>query len=241
MVILLVFSLIANAQNQFFTNRVALTNGWVFTIDDDFSAQSSGTFVTNDLTTRELLWSIHNKADKFDPTAHIYIQKEGLPVEIRVFAAEDGSPKAIRRIKELSPPYPRIILPKESRQKLKFLSVRARTLYINNLGNIQDLFASPSDEIYDVECRLRYPKARVEVFDDFIGGILSSDDLEPREQKLSALSETLATDIIWVTFQTTAGSFAYHDWQNGAHLRALTYGCEKEGRWLRVERMLGEC
>jgi len=80
-----------------------------------------------------------------------------------------------------------------------------------------------------------YPKARIEVFDDFIGGILSSDDLEPPEQKLSALSETLATDIIWVTFQTTAGSFAYHHWQSGSHLRALTYGCEKEGRWERVE------
>src|SRR5262245_8918344 len=78
-----------------------------------------------------------------------------------------------------------------------------------------------------------YPKARVEVFDDFIGGLLSSDDLEPPEQKLSALSAKLATDLIWVTFQTTAGSFVYHHWQKGLHLRALVYGCEKEGRWER--------
>jgi hypothetical protein len=80
-----------------------------------------------------------------------------------------------------------------------------------------------------------YPKAQVETFDEFMGGILSADDLEPPEQKLVALSANLATDVIWVTYQTTAGSFIYHHWQNRAHLRALMYGCAEEGQWDRVE------
>lgn len=80
-----------------------------------------------------------------------------------------------------------------------------------------------------------YPKATVEQFDDFIGGILSTDDVEPPEKKLSALSAKLITDVFWVTYQTTAGSFIYHHWLDGKHLRALMYGCLKEGRWDRVE------
>jgi len=80
-----------------------------------------------------------------------------------------------------------------------------------------------------------YPKARVETFDDFISGVLLSDEWKPPEQKLSALSAKLATDVFWVTYQTTAGSFIYHHWQNGSHLRALMYGCLKEGKWDRVE------
>src|SRR5262245_14571771 len=80
-----------------------------------------------------------------------------------------------------------------------------------------------------------YPKADVQTSDDFIGGVLSSDDIEPPEQKLSALSAKLATDVFWVSYQTTAGSFIYHHWLDGKHLRALMYGCMKEGRWERVE------
>ncbi|MGC3958445.1 MAG: hypothetical protein QM813_11040 [Verrucomicrobiota bacterium] len=80
-----------------------------------------------------------------------------------------------------------------------------------------------------------YPKASIQAFDDFIGGILSSDDVEPPEKKLSALSAKLTTDVFWVTYQTTAGSFIYHHWLDGEHLRALMYGCLKEGRWDRVE------
>ena len=80
-----------------------------------------------------------------------------------------------------------------------------------------------------------YPQAQVETFDEFMGGVLSADDLEPPEPKLSALSSELGTDVFWVTYQTTAGSFIYHHWLNGKHLRALMYGCRAEGRWDRVE------
>jgi hypothetical protein len=80
-----------------------------------------------------------------------------------------------------------------------------------------------------------YPKAEIETFPDFIGGILSSEDSEPPEKKLSAISEKLLTDVIWLGYQTTAGSFIYHHWNGGSHLRALSYGCIKTGKWDRVE------
>ena len=80
-----------------------------------------------------------------------------------------------------------------------------------------------------------YPKAQIETALNFMGGVLSSVDFEPPEQKLSALSAKLATDVIWVSYQSTAGSFIFHHWHNGLHLRALAYGCVKEGHWDRVE------
>ena len=79
-----------------------------------------------------------------------------------------------------------------------------------------------------------YPDACVETFDDFIGALLAADDLEPPEKKLAALSARLATDVMWVSFQTTAGSFIYHHWLDGKHLRGLVYGVTKEG-WERVD------
>src|SRR5262245_27432385 len=83
-----------------------------------------------------------------------------------------------------------------------------------------------------------YPKAQIETSADFMAGLLSDDEWNPTEQKLSklsTLSAKLATDIFWVTYQTTMGSFIYHHWHNGSHLRTLMYGCIKEFKWERVE------
>jgi hypothetical protein len=80
-----------------------------------------------------------------------------------------------------------------------------------------------------------YPNARIEVTKDFIGGVLSDDAVELPEQALSELSAKLETDVIWVTYQTTAESFIYHHWRAGKQLRALWYGCANEGTWERVE------
>ncbi len=79
-----------------------------------------------------------------------------------------------------------------------------------------------------------YPKARIEVTDNFIGGVLSDDDFEPPERLLE-LSAMLETDVIWVMYQSTAESFIYHHWRAGKELRALWYGCADEGTWNRVE------
>lgn len=80
-----------------------------------------------------------------------------------------------------------------------------------------------------------YPKARIELSAEFIGGVLSRDDIEPPEQKLAELSRQLGTEVIWVAFQTTAESFIFHHWRAGSQLRALWYGCANEGTWERIE------
>jgi hypothetical protein len=80
-----------------------------------------------------------------------------------------------------------------------------------------------------------YPKAKLEVSGSFVGGVLSDTEWEASETKLAALSAKLATDVFWVTYQNTVGSFIYHHWHNGVHLRTLMYGCLKEGKWDKVE------
>lgn len=80
-----------------------------------------------------------------------------------------------------------------------------------------------------------YPSAQIEWCPDYIGGVLSRDDVEPPEQRLAELSAKLRTDVIWVTYQTTVESFIFHHWRDGSLLRALWYGCGIEGTWDRVE------
>ncbi len=80
-----------------------------------------------------------------------------------------------------------------------------------------------------------YPRAHIQVLPDFIGAVLSRNSVEPPEQKLADLSAKFATEVIWVTYQTTAESFIFHHWQAGAQLRALWYGCAHEGTWDRAE------
>ena len=80
-----------------------------------------------------------------------------------------------------------------------------------------------------------YPKADIQMLPDFVGALLSRDDIEPPEQKLQELAASLGTDVIWVTFQTTAESFIFHHWRAGEQLRALWYGCADEGVWGRAE------
>ena len=80
-----------------------------------------------------------------------------------------------------------------------------------------------------------YPKARIEMPPDFIGAVLSRNDIKPPEQSLADLSSKFATDVIWVTCQTTAESFIFHHWRAGEQLRGLWYGCASEGTWERAE------
>lgn len=82
-----------------------------------------------------------------------------------------------------------------------------------------------------------YPKADIQVLPEFVGAMLSADDIDlgVPEQKLGEISATLKTDVIWVTYQTTAESFIFHHWRGGEQLRALWYGCASEGTWERAE------
>ena len=91
------------------------------------------------------------------------------------------------------------------------------------------------DEATKAAIAVLYPKADIQILPEFVGAILSRDDIEPPEQKLKELSASLGTDVIWVTFQTAAESFIFHHWRAGDQLRALWYGCADEGIWGRAE------
>ena len=98
--------------------------------------------------------------------------------------------------------------------------------YVRKLG---------SEDATRAEVLSLYPQAQIQVLPDFIGAILSRDDLVPPEQRLAEVSARLGTDVIWLGYQTTAESFVFHHWRNGSRVRALEYGCAREGTWDRVE------
>lgn len=96
------------------------------------------------------------------------------------------------------------------------------------------IHSQPSEEEARAAILGLYPEARIEV-GEFVSGILSRDEMEPPEQALKEISAKLNTDVIWITFQTTAESFIFHHWGSGTQMRALWYGCANEGTWERVE------
>lgn len=79
-----------------------------------------------------------------------------------------------------------------------------------------------------------YPEARIETSSGFVGAVLARDEIEPREACLLELSGTLATDVIWLAYQSAVGAFIFQHWQAGRLIRALWYGCRNEGSWDRV-------
>lgn len=91
-----------------------------------------------------------------------------------------------------------------------------------------------SDEVTRAAILKLYPKARIEASACFVGAVLAHDEFEPRERHLLELSGTLATDVIWVAYQSTVGAFIFHHWQSGLLVRALWFGCRNEGTWDRV-------
>ncbi len=82
----------------------------------------------------------------------------------------------------------------------------------------------------------RFPNAFTELSPEFVGVRLPDDAFEAPESDLATLSSRLATDVIWLSFQSTVGAFQFHHWRSGQHKRALVYGCFQDERtWERVE------
>ena len=94
-----------------------------------------------------------------------------------------------------------------------------------------------TDEATKAAIARLYPDADIQILPEFVGAILSSDNLDfgLKEQELKNISASLKTDLIFVLYQTTAGSFIFHHWRDGEQLRALWYGCASEGTWERAE------
>src|SRR3569832_1681472 len=81
-----------------------------------------------------------------------------------------------------------------------------------------------------------FPEAELESSPTFIGVRLADEDFKAPETELAKLSESLNTDVIWLSFQSVVDAFQFHHWRGGRHVRALLYGCfEDERTWERVE------
>jgi len=94
--------------------------------------------------------------------------------------------------------------------------------------------AQNSDAIAAI--REKFRDAEIEPSASFLGVRMPDDAFEAPETDLAALSTRLATDVIWLGFQSTVDAFQFHHWHSGRHVRALVYGCFQDERtWERVE------
>ena len=84
--------------------------------------------------------------------------------------------------------------------------------------------------------RAKFPSARIETGQEFIGVVLGDDTFEPPTDNLLKLSSELNTDVIWLSFQSAVDAFEFHHWRAGATVRSLVFGCYREERtWERAE------
>jgi len=84
--------------------------------------------------------------------------------------------------------------------------------------------------------RRKFPGAKFESGQEFVGVVLTNDASEPPADELAELSSDLATDVIWLSFQSALDGFQFHHWRSGQCVRSLVYGCfEQERTWERVE------
>jgi hypothetical protein len=84
--------------------------------------------------------------------------------------------------------------------------------------------------------RADFPDVEMDISTEFWGVRLPDYAFEPPERKLMDLSLRMATDVIWLSFQSVVDAFQFHHWRAGEHLRTLVYGAFKEERtWERVE------
>jgi hypothetical protein len=82
----------------------------------------------------------------------------------------------------------------------------------------------------------QFPGMPIEATPHFLGVRMADEAYVPPEPKLLAMSATLATDVMWLGFQSTVDAFYFHHWRSGDSVRCLIHGCfEEEGTWDRAE------
>jgi hypothetical protein len=104
------------------------------------------------------------------------------------------------------------------------------------MGTWNAFYVRAQNEDPIVAIRERFPDVEIESSAGFLGVKMPDDAFEGPESSLAALSTHLATDVIWLGFQSTVDAFQFHHWRSGQHIRALVYGCFQDERtWERVE------
>jgi hypothetical protein len=102
------------------------------------------------------------------------------------------------------------------------------------MGTLNAFYVRASGDSTPLAIQQRFPLAGIEPGEVFVG--VMHDNFEPPHKDLALLSEELATDVIWLSFQSVVDAFEFHHWQKGKALRSLVFGCYAEERtWERVE------
>lgn len=83
----------------------------------------------------------------------------------------------------------------------------------------------------------KFPEAKVQSGEEFISFVLPDEEFEPPMKDLAQWSADLATEVIWLSFQSVVDAFQFHHWRGGSLLRSLVFGCygEEERLWNEVE------
>jgi len=75
--------------------------------------------------------------------------------------------------------------------------------------------AGANDEAATSAIRARFPEAKIDSSQSFLGVRMPDDAFEAPEAELAALSSQLSTDVIWLGFQSVVDAFQFHHWISG--------------------------
>lgn len=104
------------------------------------------------------------------------------------------------------------------------------------MGTLTAIYVRASDQATANALLADYPGAFTEPDMPFYAVEDPPCGFRPPEAELRDLSARLATDVLWLAFQSVADAFEYHHWDSGLHLRSLVFGCRVEERtWERAE------
>jgi hypothetical protein len=105
------------------------------------------------------------------------------------------------------------------------------------LGTLNAIYVRATDPDTARRLLTEHPNAFTEPGSPFYAVELPPSAYRTPEAALADLSDRLSTDVLWLSFQSLVDAFQFHHWRDGAHLRALVFGCygRNERTWERVE------
>jgi hypothetical protein len=105
------------------------------------------------------------------------------------------------------------------------------------MGTLNAIYVRGASEAVIPIVSAAFPSAEIETdpVSPFIDVVLAGDDWQAPESDLLALSLTLDTDVIWLSFQSVTDTFDFIHWYAGKLLRVLVYGLYAERTWERIE------
>lgn len=103
------------------------------------------------------------------------------------------------------------------------------------MGTLNAIYVRVTQQVMDAGLLTSYPTATTEPGLEFYVIEQPRTAFNPPEDELAALSVRLNTDVLWLTYQSTADAFGFHHWRSGKHLRSLVYAYAEQFVWERVE------